>query len=851
MKLTVLFLFLLGSALAFGQAAREIGVSVHEYKDASTPANPPAGYYKVYVKSGSLYILNSAGTETEIGSGGGTGAGISEWATGQSYQAGDLVHESNLIYIALNPHTSGTFATDLSGGEWQLLHDDAAVTQALTNKTFDADGTGNSITNIENADIKAAAAIDATKIADGSVSNAEFQALDGGIANADVAAAAAIDATKIADGSVSSAEFQTLDGGIALGGAEVTGVLGLAKGGTAKDLSSGVAQSKVLYTDTDSVELSATGTEGQELRLNSSGAPVWADVITKIWNKPDVAGMTSFSSVSFPNKSVTNYAGTAYVDTGNKNLLSNSSFEMTDLTGWTQTGTTGTADVTVTDGEFVDGMSGYECAIGSSQACVLKQSSTLYAASFADGVQGLASMWVKTDASTCTLCAVQAGTPSTTDCVTINSDNKWGLYKVPFVLGATSNGLELNCGSTSSKTVYADAAYVGAPDIIQDSAAVGPWITYTPTGGWTGNTTYAGRYRQVGDSLEFQVFISISVGAPTPAATALQLNMPSGYTVNESKLASSTNGTLIALGLARFYDFDTAGNRATGLVAYGGANLVRVQTAGGGTVTNTNPFTFASGDSVALTFTVPINELNGNVNTYTAQCGANCENTLSAYVTSAGVVSTEGGGDWINGNCSLATATFTCPFKTGIFTVAPACHASSTTAGSGTSFYVANFEGAVSTSQAIVETQTASVDDAAGFYITCSKQGADYKNTRTIVGSFKDHVTSKGTGNLNVQYGRVRCAGAGTASILQDTGGWMASISAVSGGACTVTLNSGVFSSTPTCFGGISDAALGVGDGSILGVAGISSTSFTSDCEMDDATACTDYYYGVVCWETY
>ncbi len=46
-------------------------------------------------------------------------------------------------------------------------------TAAITNKTIDADS--NTITNIENADIKAAAAIDATKIADGSVSSTEFQ----------------------------------------------------------------------------------------------------------------------------------------------------------------------------------------------------------------------------------------------------------------------------------------------------------------------------------------------------------------------------------------------------------------------------------------------------------------------------------------------------------------------------------------------------------------------------------------------------------------------------------------------------------------------------------------------------
>ena len=41
----------------------------------------------------------------------------------------------------------------------------ASSTDTLTNKTFDADGTGNSITNIENADIKAAAAIAVNKLA--------------------------------------------------------------------------------------------------------------------------------------------------------------------------------------------------------------------------------------------------------------------------------------------------------------------------------------------------------------------------------------------------------------------------------------------------------------------------------------------------------------------------------------------------------------------------------------------------------------------------------------------------------------------------------------------------------------
>lgn len=55
----------------------------------------------------------------------------------------------------------------------------ASATKTLTNTTIDADGTGNAITNIDDGNIKASAGIDATKIANGGVSNTEFQYLDG------------------------------------------------------------------------------------------------------------------------------------------------------------------------------------------------------------------------------------------------------------------------------------------------------------------------------------------------------------------------------------------------------------------------------------------------------------------------------------------------------------------------------------------------------------------------------------------------------------------------------------------------------------------------------------------------
>ena len=112
-----------------------------------------------------------------------------------------------------------------------------ATTDTLTNKTINADN--NTITNIDNNEIKAGVAIDTTKLANGTVSNTEFQKLDGilsavvgitdvqtltnktinadnntitNIDNNEIKAGAAIDATKIANGSISNAEFQQLDG---------------------------------------------------------------------------------------------------------------------------------------------------------------------------------------------------------------------------------------------------------------------------------------------------------------------------------------------------------------------------------------------------------------------------------------------------------------------------------------------------------------------------------------------------------------------------------------------------------------------------------------------------------------
>jgi hypothetical protein len=83
--------------------------------------------------------------------------------------------------LANNPHSVTKTQVGLSNVDNTSDATKNAATATFTNKIIDADL--NAITNIENANIKTGAAIDAAKIANGSVSNTEFQYLDGVTSN--------------------------------------------------------------------------------------------------------------------------------------------------------------------------------------------------------------------------------------------------------------------------------------------------------------------------------------------------------------------------------------------------------------------------------------------------------------------------------------------------------------------------------------------------------------------------------------------------------------------------------------------------------------------------------------------
>jgi len=240
-----------------------------------------------------------------------------------------------------------------------------------------------------------------------------------------------------------------------------------------------------------------------------------------------------------PNNQSTQTSGIeSLIETGNSNILSDASFEKSTISSdWSNTGTElGLAENSV----VIAGLKSWKF-VPSAETIIFKQSSTLYAAQFADGVQGLAMVRIKSDIAL-SVCAIQAGTVSTTDCVTTATDSKWGLYKIPFILGATSNGISIASSGSVTGTVYIDDSFVGAASLIQDAPIIGPWTTFTPTGSFTTNTTYTGKYRQVGQDVEVLYHLAFA-GAPNTTASTLNLpvEIDTAYILHHLAFAGAVN----------------------------------------------------------------------------------------------------------------------------------------------------------------------------------------------------------------------------------------------------------------------------------------------------------------------
>ena len=534
----------------------------------------------VYNSDTNVLNIYDGSAWVEVGSGGGGAGGIANWETAKFYEVGDVVIESNKIYQANTQHTSSVFASDIA--YWtQIANNVSDVTGVLPMANG---GTDKNLTPVL-----------------------------GGVVYTDAGSMEIL-------GAGTTGQFLKSNGGAAPSWEDVvvndssfSGLLSLSKGGTNKNLSA--EDGAILYLDADSVEKLSPGTSGQVLQSNGSGAPSFA-------NKSISAKSENGSSVTLEEIQVSNNLLTQtdtnkhLIESGNNNILANPSFEhSTFSTGWTNAN----GVFAVESSTIIHGKKAAKVTL-TAQALSLHQDSTLYASQYADGVQGLASVRVKTSVSGIKVCSKQAGIITSNLCVDVQANNKWGFYKVPFILGGTSNGISINSNSVNvTGDVFVDDGFVGAVDLKQDINVVGQWVSFTPTGSFTTNTTYKGKYRQVGDSIEVYTELNFT-GAPN--ATQLSINLPANFSIDTSKL---TSPNLTELGLGDGTGSDASVNSYSLVPKFQTATSVLVRymnnvppIGNAPIVTQAVPFVIGSGDSVYVHYSVPVTQFSNASSVYSS-----------------------------------------------------------------------------------------------------------------------------------------------------------------------------------------------------------------------------------------
>lgn len=222
--------------------------------------------------------------------------------------------------------------------------------------------------------------------------------------------------------------------------------------------------------------------------------------------------------------------------------------------------------------------------------------------------------------------------------------------------------------STSNYTVAFDDIYVG-PSLYAYGTPVTDWVSYTPTGSWVSNTTYAGYWRRVGKDMEYRIRLTLT-GAPT--ATSMTINyLPSGLAIDTSVLNSTATDGTQPVGLAVV---KSAGTNYLGGIYYNGTSTVAVVVHNAAStyatystnVTATVPATFASGDSIEVFGKIPISGWSSCVQTSSTTdtrivVAKMTISTATTITTSAAVIPFDAVSFDTHGGCTTgASAKYTC-----------------------------------------------------------------------------------------------------------------------------------------------------------------------------------------------
>lgn len=298
----------------------------------------------------------------------------------------------------------------------------------------------------------------------------------------------------------------------------------------------------------------------------------------------------------------------------NKNILKNGSFA-NGKTGWTTSG--GTSSISSTSVDDSKSLS----MVSSAQTLDVLQSVTTNATNLAN-LQGIARVYVKSNFSnTMQVCSYVNG--ANQSCVSVLTDNSWRLYEIPTILGSTSSGVRIVASGSGSGTTLIDNAFVGIASSSNISQVVGEWTSYTQTiKGATSDPTKGtvsvdnARYRVLGNSIEiYYVYVQTAAGSGAAGSGSYYFPLPNNYTLDTTALNASTDAEVATvLGSC---EMNNTTNKALNsqALAYSSAGYgIRTSGAAGYIGSATSYGLNAASIRWSCHLIAPVTELRGNVN---------------------------------------------------------------------------------------------------------------------------------------------------------------------------------------------------------------------------------------------
>jgi len=601
-----------------------------------------------------------------------------------------LIFRKDSQAVTLQPNQSTTYtgsrSFELPPGDASQVIVSATSTGALTNKTIDADL--NTITNIENADIKSGANIDRTKVASGTASHvlindgtgilsseAALAKVRGGtgadnssvtfpasgtipteasssiltnktidadlntlsnIDNADIKSGANIDAAKLGTGVVSNTEFDklntagtnaagelvTTDGTQNISGKTVTdnlvfsstGAIGIPDGTVAERPGSPIAGHLRFNTDVSSFE----GYDGTAWGEIGGGGAGGINYIENSDAEANVDGWVTYADAAGaePVDGTGGSATTTWTRSTSSPLRGTASFLLTK-------------DAANRQGEGAS----YDLVLDSADLNKTMQISFDVDATSANFVAGDIGVYVVRDTG---------GTPALVYPASINIAKAKYTFQTTFV--ATSDDdyrLIFHVASTNATayTVKFDNVSVG-PVVAALGVPVSDWIAFTPAITDVPGAE-SGSYKRIGDTCFIQGRVDVS-GAVT-GVIHFEEALPVGLTENKANMLSGeVVGSCFAL--------DTGTTRHIGVIQYDGTNFVGISQSG----TNwsaTVPHTWANTDVLGYEFRLPIAEW--------ADSSVHLSQATPEYVSNSSVTNTDDTTSFVYGPAGSLVPTIT------------------------------------------------------------------------------------------------------------------------------------------------------------------------------------------------